>query len=88
MDWKVELKNVCRSSHNGSAGTNVTSICEDTGLIPGLAQWVKDLVLLCLWHRPVATAPIRPLAWDPPYAMGVALKKQKKCLLPSCQRGS
>ena len=26
--------------------------------------------------RPVATAPIRPLAWDPPYTMGTALKIQ------------
>ena len=28
-----------------------------------------------LW--PVATAPIRPLAWEPPYAVGAALKRQK-----------
>ena len=36
-----------------------------------------DLVLLCLWCRLAAVAPIRPLAWDPPYAAGVALKGQK-----------
>ena len=41
----------------------------------GLTQWVKDLVLL--WCRPAAIAPDRPLAWEPPYAMGLALKRQK-----------
>ena len=35
------------------------------------------LLWLWLWHRPVAVAPIRPLAWEPPYATGVALKTQK-----------
>jgi len=42
----------------------------------------SDLVLLCLWYRPAAVAPIRPLALEYPYAAGVALKRQKqKCLL-------
>ena len=27
---------------------------------------------LWFWRRPVATAPIRPLAWEPPYAAGAA----------------
>ena len=38
----------------------------------------SDPELLWLWHRPAATAPIGPLAWEPPYAVGVALKSQKK----------
>ena len=33
------------SSHHGSAVTKLTSVPEDVGLIPGLAQWVKDPVL-------------------------------------------
>ena len=37
----------------------------------------SDTALLWLWHRPAAVAPIRPLAWEPPYAAGAALKKTK-----------
>ena len=37
-----------------------------------------DLALLWLWRRPVATALIGPLAWEPPYAKGAALQKGKK----------
>ena len=36
-----------------------------------------DLALLWLWHRLAAVAPIRPLGWEPPYAAGVVLKRQK-----------
>jgi len=32
----------------------------------------SDPALLWLWRRPVATAPIQPLAWESPYAVGVA----------------
>ena len=38
----------------------------------------SDPELLWLWHRPVATALIRLLAWEPPYATGAALEKTKK----------
>ena len=73
--------------------TNPTRNHEVVGSIPGLAQrvnrscvavscgvghrWGSDLPLLWLWRRPVATAPIRPLAWEPPYTMGAALEKAK-----------
>ena len=37
-----------------------------------------DPALLWLWHRPVAMAPIRPLAWESPYATGSGLEKAKR----------
>ena len=81
------------SSHCGSAVKNPTSTQEDTGSIPGLAQWVKvssivvscdvghrygsSLALLWLWHRPAAAVLIRPLAWELSFASGSALKKER-----------
>ena len=48
-------------------------------MIPSLAQWVKDLVLLWLWCKPAAIALILPLAQELPNAhthTDVALKRQ------------
>ena len=74
--------------------TNPTRNHEVAGSIPALAQRVKrsgvavscgvgrrrgsDPALLWLWRRPVATAPIQPLAWESPYAAGAALGKAKR----------
>ena len=60
--------------------TNPTRNHKVVGSIPGLVQWVKDLVWCgvgCGVYRLAAVALIRPLAWEPPYAEGVALKRQK-----------
>ena len=36
----------------------------------------SDLMLLWLWHRPAAVAPIQCLAWEPIYAAGASLKSK------------
>ena len=58
--------------------TNLTRNHEVAGLIPDLDQWVKDPALLWLWGRLAVVAPIRPLAWEPPYTAGADLKSKKK----------
>ena len=39
------------SSHCGTTGSAVSWERWDVGSIPGLAQWIGDLVLSQLWHR-------------------------------------
>ena len=43
-----------------------------------------------VWHRPAAVAPNQPLVWEPPYAVGAALKRQKvkiKIMAPKHKNG-
>ena len=82
-----------QSSHCGSAVTNTTRIpggYQFPASLCGLriqhwrALWCRlqrqlsAPVLLWLWCRSAAVAPIQPLAWELPYAMGIALKRPKK----------
>ena len=59
------------------SGTNLTNIYEDTDSIPGLVHGLR-IQRFCDWYRQAAVAPIGPLAWEPAYATGAALKRPKK----------
>ena len=69
------------SGNESCRGTGVAMSC-GVGYRHGL-----DPALLWFWQRPTATAPIWPLAWEPPYASGMGInthththkeKKRKK----------
>ena len=47
----INIKKVSRSSYRGSVETNLTSIHEDAGSIPGLAQWLRIQHCCELWCR-------------------------------------
>ena len=63
----------------------VRSLASLSGLNSGVAMRCgvghrcgSDLALLWLWCRLAAVALIQPLAWEPLYAVGVALKRWEK----------
>ena len=69
----------------GTTWLRVRSLASLSGLRSGVAmsrgvgpKRGSDLALLWLWRSSAATAPIRPLAWEPPYAVDAALKKKKR----------
>ena len=78
-DLMKEFPSWLRSSQTplASMRTRVRSVASLSGLriwcCHGLRLEVADEIL----HKPVATAPIRPLAWELPYAEGVTSNKQK-----------
>ena len=49
---------------------------KDTEFLGGARR--EGTALLWLGRRLAATAPIQPLAWEPPYAAGGALEKAKR----------
>ena len=71
-----------RSSCCGVKGSALSLELWGTGLIPRLAQVVKDLVLLWLWHRASDEALIQHLAQELPYATSEAIKRKNKTKQP------
>ena len=71
MDWYPLMQVQSLASLSG-LGTGVAMSC-GVGHRCG-----SDPVLLWLWYRPAAVAPIRPLAWELPNATSAALKSKKK----------
>ena len=43
-----------------------------------MAEWVKDLELLQLWHRSQMGLRFKLLAWELPYAKGAAKNEKEK----------
>ena len=67
--WGVPIVAQWKQIQLGTVGLGVRSLAS----LSGLRIWrCREL-----WCRPAATALIRPLAWELPYAVGAALKKMK-----------
>ena len=49
------------------SGLRMRSCCELWCRLQKCLEY--GIAVLWLWYRPTAVAPIKPLAWEPPYAM-------------------
>ena len=88
---KKSFKNTVMEFPSWLIGNEPDSVHEDAGSIPRLTQWVKDPALPWAVLQVTDSAPIprccgcgagqqlqlQFLAWEPPYAVGVALKRLK-----------
>ena len=62
------------------------ALLSESGIWPCHELWYRSQTWLgslspWLWRRLAVTAQIQPLAWEPPYALDVALKRKKKRIL-------
>jgi len=76
--WHSRLKTQCC----------LCCLCGGSILIPGLAQWVKDLVLPQLCHSLQLQLRFYPLAWELSYTVGTAIKKKKERKKGSSHHGA
>lgn len=57
---------------------NLACLCGGAGLIPSLAQWVKDMALPQLWHRSQLWIRFDPWLRNFQYATGAAKNEKNK----------
>ena len=65
-------------AHCVSVVMNPTSIHEHVGSVPGPFSGLRIWSCCELWCRLAATAPVRFIVWELPYATLAALKKERK----------
>ena len=83
--WEVPIKRILWEFLLGLSRLRTQHcLCENWGSIPGLAQWVKDMVLPQAVVQPTAPALIWPLAWELWYAGCGGRKKEKDTIVGWC----
>ena len=70
-NWGLERRGICLATQQLNSRTE-----SGTEILFWSCRHGSDPTLLWLWCSPAAAAPIWPLALEPPYAMGAALKRQ------------